>query len=215
RDRRRGARPRGRRRCAGRKGARHAARAPAARARSASPGERSHPRRGGQQRRPPLGRHLFLQPLLRRLLRAGVLAPAGGLGMSRNARRMLLALQALVLGLPLFLGGRQTLAGASASLVVLGLLAVTLRERRRVGAALRGALARVQQVASNGDVLWITGIPTASGRASGPFVNPNHFAGWLEMIVPLGLVYAWSVARRVRRHLVRSIEAGRGIGVRG
>src|SRR5207253_2957335 len=188
-------------------------------------GERSHARRGGQERRPPLGRHLFLQPLLRRLLRAGVLAPAGGLGMSRNARRMLLALQALVLGLPLFLGGRQTLAAASASLVVLGLLAVTLRERRRVDGALSapgiaalaafGVLALVQQVASNGDVLWITGIPTASGRASGPFVNPNHFAGWLEMIVPLGLVYAWSVARRVRRHLVRSIEAGRGIGVRG
>ena len=44
--------------------------------------------------------------------------------MSRNARRMLLALQALVLGLPLFLGGRQTLAAASASLVVLVLLAV-------------------------------------------------------------------------------------------
>ena len=242
--------------------------------------------------------------------------------MSRNARRMLLALQALVLGLPLFLGGRQTLAAASASLVVLVLLAVTLRERRRVdgalsapgiaalaafgvlalattvplppsllqmlapqsarlyaamlpgwpdaggwsawralafdpyavwvelgrfsiglgvfavlvaypwgaarahalsrlvmtlvaGGAVLGGLALVQQVASNGDVLWITGIPTASGRASGPFVNPNHFAGWLEMIVPLGLVYAWSVARRVRRHLVRSIEAGRGIGVRG
>src|SRR5439155_493537 len=30
-----------------------------------------------------------------------------------------------------------------------------------------------------------------------------------------GLVYAWSVARRVRRQLVRAIEAGRGIGVRG
>src|SRR5439155_9387457 len=81
--------------------------------------------------------------------------------------------------------------------------------------ALLGGLALVEQVAGNGDVLWVTGVPVASGRASGPFVNPNHFAGWLEMVVPLALVYAWSLAGRVRRQLVRSIEAGRGIGVRG
>ena len=242
--------------------------------------------------------------------------------MSRSARRMLVALQALVLGLPLFLGGRQPAAAACASVVVLVLLGITLRERRRVGAApaapgvaalavfgvlalattvplppavlqllepasarlyagllpgwpgdggwstwravafdpyavwvelgrlsiacgifavlvgypwedarahvlgrlvltfvvggaLLGGLALVEQVAGNGDVLWITGVPVASGRASGPFVNPNHFAGWLEMVVPLALVYAWSLARRVRRQLVRAIEAGRGIGVRG
>ena len=55
--------------------------------------------------------------------------------MSRSARRMLVALQALVLGLPLFLGGRQPAAAACASVVVLVLLGVTLRERRRAGAA--------------------------------------------------------------------------------
>ena len=242
--------------------------------------------------------------------------------MSRSARRMLLALQGLVLGLPLFLGGRQAGAAACASVVVLVLLGITLRERRRAdaapaapgltalaafvvlalattvplppdllarlepasarlyggmlpgwpggggwstwravafdpyavwtelgrlaiacgvfavlvgypwggarahvlgrlmltliaGGALLAGLALVEHVAGNGDVLWVTGIPVASGRASGPFVNPNHFAGWLEMIVPLALVYAWSLARRVRRQLVRAVETGRGIGVRG
>ena len=55
--------------------------------------------------------------------------------MSGSARRMLLALQGLVLGLPLFLGGRQPVAAACASVVVLVLLGITLRERRRVGAA--------------------------------------------------------------------------------
>ena len=242
--------------------------------------------------------------------------------MTSSARRMLLALQALVLGLPLFLGGRQVAAAGCASVVVLVLLGVTLHERRRMGAApaapgltalaafvvlalattvplppavlrllapasarlyagmlpgwpggggwsvwrplamdpyavwaelgrfsialgvfavlvaypwgaararvlgrlvltliaggaVLGGVALLEQVAGNGDVLWITGIPIASGRASGPFVNPNHFAGWLEMIVPLALVYAWSLASRVRSHLMRSVEAGRGIGVRG
>ena len=48
-------------------------------------------------------------------------------------RRLLIALQALVVGLPLFLGGRQSTASFLAAVVVLGLLALTLRERRRRG----------------------------------------------------------------------------------
>src|SRR5262249_53999028 len=42
-----------------------------------------------------------------------------------------------------------------------------------------------------------------AGRVSGPFVNPNHFAGWLEMIVPLACAYALALGRRVRRRLSR------------
>src|SRR5439155_21023404 len=135
RDRRRGPRPRGRRGGAGREGARHAARAAAAGARPAPPGQRPPARRRGEQRRPALGRHLLLQPLLRRLLRPGAVAAGGGAGMTRSARHMLLALQALVLGLPLFLGGRQPAAAACAAVVVLVLLGITLRERRRVSGA--------------------------------------------------------------------------------
>src|SRR5207244_4347254 len=33
--------------------------------------------------------------------------------------------------------------------------------------------------------------PLASaGRVSGPFVNPNHFAAWLGMVIPAALAYA-------------------------
>ena len=53
----------------------------------------------------------------------------------QSDRKVLLALQGLVLGLPLFLGGRQPWALAAASAAVLVLLAVTIRERRRRGTA--------------------------------------------------------------------------------
>src|SRR5438477_99345 len=53
----------------------------------------------------------------------------------QSDRKVLLALQGLVLGLPLFLGGRQPWALAAAAAVVLVLLAVTIRERRRRGTA--------------------------------------------------------------------------------
>src|SRR5439155_8741368 len=117
---------RGRRGRAGREGERHAARAAAAGPRPAPAGQRPSARRGGEQRGPALGRHVLLQPLLRRLLRTRPRGPDGGAGMSRSAQRMLLALQGLVLGLPLFLGGRQPAAAACASVVVLVLLGVTL-----------------------------------------------------------------------------------------
>jgi O-antigen ligase/tetratricopeptide (TPR) repeat protein len=240
-------------------------------------------------------------------------------------RWMSRALQALVLGLPLFLGGRQPAAVAAGAATVLVLLAVTLRERRRRGDAphapgiaalaafvalalastvpLPPALLRVLTPAAadlyarmlpgwpgggewsvwralaidpyavwgelthlsigfgvfavvvaypwadgapnetgrsafarlvltmlaggallatiallgaglgNGRVLWISDAAVMPGRASGPFVNPNHFAAWLEMVIPVGLAYAFALARRVGRRLVRSIEAGRGMGV--
>src|SRR2546429_7147388 len=55
--------------------------------------------------------------------------------MSPVDRRVLYPLRGLVLGLPLFLGGRQERAVTAASVVILLLPAVTLRERRRRGRA--------------------------------------------------------------------------------
>jgi hypothetical protein len=239
---------------------------------------------------------------------------------SGGDRWVLVALQAILLGLPLFLGGRQTLAVSAAAVAVVGLLVVTLRERRRrggphapgvtalaaftalglattvpvppamlewlapatarlYGVALPGwpggaewstwrslalepyaawvqvtrlsvglgvfavivaypwsddertrvtgrlvltllgggvllaALALLEQVAGNGSVLWVTDVPAAAGRASGPFVNPNHFAAWLEMILPVALAYAVALYRRIHRRLRAAAEAARGIGV--
>ncbi len=241
-------------------------------------------------------------------------------------RWMLRALQALVFGLPLFLGGRDPFAAAAAAVTVLVLLAVTLRERRRRGdaphapgiAALAGfvllalattvplppsvlrvvapvssdlyarmlpgwpnaggwtawralaidpyavwtelgrlsiglgvfavvvaypwaddapdesgrsaafaslvltvlaggaflaCIALVLAGLGNGRVMWISDAEVMPGRASGPFVNPNHFAAWLEMVIPVALAYGFALTRRVGRRLARSIAAGRGMGV--
>src|SRR5438093_3232879 len=82
------------------------------------------------------------------------------------------------------------------------------------GGALFAVLGLAQEALGSGDILWISGEPAISGRASGPFINPNHFAAWLEMVIPAGLAYLVAVAGRVRRQLTHAAEAGRGMGVR-
>jgi O-antigen ligase len=241
--------------------------------------------------------------------------------MTRASRHVLWALQATVLVLPLFLGGRQPLGLTAAWIVVMALLARTLRERRRAGHPLppgagilavflalglatslpipppwierlapatfalyrevlpgwpggggwsawrslafdpyavwwelsrfgvglgaylvlagwpwgdAGArakafgrmfltlvaggvamalLALFQEVAGDGTVM-LSDEPVIRGRASGPFVNPNHLACWLEMVIPAGLAYTWALGRRLRRSIVRSAENGRRLGLR-
>src|SRR5947208_15797305 len=246
--------------------------------------------------------------------------------MSPVDRRVLYTLQGLVLGLPLFLGGRQEWAVTAASAVILLLLAVTLRERRRRGrapyppgiAALAGlvalalattlplppavlrwiapatarlysemlpgwpgaggwalwrplaldpyaawaALSRfsiglgafvvavsypwrtadpagdarpmvfarllltliaggvllaclglLSELAGNGSILWVTGVPASSERVSGPFVNPNHFAARLGMVIHATFAYVLVVMGRVRRRLGRAADAARGSGM--
>lgn len=242
--------------------------------------------------------------------------------MTRRSQRVLWALQATVVGLPLFLGGRQPLGLAAAWLVVIVLLACTLRERRRAvrplppgawalaafvafglatalplppewverlapataqlyrdvlpgwpgeggwstwrslaldpyavwsqlstfaiglgaylvlagwpwgddaararafgrmvltllgGGVAMALLALLQEVAGNGSVLWVSDEPTNRGRASGPFVNPNHLASWLEMVIPAGLAYAWALERRVRRRIAKAAESSQRLGLR-
>lgn len=83
-----------------------------------------------------------------------------------------------------------------------------------VGSGLVFALiAFMQEAAGNGQVLWIWPAVASEGRLAGPFVNPNHFAGWLEMIVPAVMAYGVTVADRVRRRLVESADSGRVVGV--
>src|SRR5262249_43536204 len=91
---------------------------------------RASPGRSGEQRRRSVGR-LPLLPALLRLLPPP--AAAGGDRMTRRASRVLGALQATILLLPLFLGGRQAVGLAAAWIVVTALLVLTLVERRRAG----------------------------------------------------------------------------------
>jgi O-antigen ligase/tetratricopeptide (TPR) repeat protein len=81
------------------------------------------------------------------------------------------------------------------------------------GGVLLAALALVEQFAGNGRVLWISDAAAEDGRASGSFVNPNHLAAWLEMILPVTLAYGFALTARLRRRLARIAHAGRGMGV--
>jgi O-antigen ligase len=38
--------------------------------------------------------------------------------------------------------------------------------------------------------------PQSAGSVFGPFVNRNHFAGWMLMTIPLGVSYLWSLIAR-------------------
>jgi O-antigen ligase len=75
------------------------------------------------------------------------------------------------------------------------------------------AIAFMQEAAGNGQVLWVWPAEASEGRLAGPFVNPNHFAGWLEMILPAVLAYGFTVANRVRQRLVEGAHSGRVVGV--
>jgi len=246
---------------------------------------------------------------------------------SQSDRKVLLALQGLVVGLPLFLGGRQPLAVAAGSAVILLLLAVTIRERRRRGAApyppgiaalvglvglalattlplppavlrliapatarlyaemlpgwpgsggwtvwrpiaidtygvwaeisrfsiglgafvitvaypwrapaaeedartavfdrllltllaggaLLAGLGLLSEATGNGRILWMTGVPAWAGRVSGPFVNPNHFAAWLGMVIPATLSYAVAMIGLVSGRLRQAVDGARAKGMR-
>ena len=242
----------------------------------------------------------------------------------QSDRKVMLALQGLVLGLPLLLGGRQPWAVAAASAVVLVLLAVTIRERRRRGTAphppgiaalvmlfalalattvpLSPAVLRLLAPATTrlyGEMLpgwpgnggwtvwrplaidsysvwaelsrfsiglgaflvivaypWRTEIegqnaraavfdrllltllaagallaglgllaqatglgvaesPAAAGRVSGPFVNPNHFAAWLGMVIPTAVAYTFAMTGLVYGRIRQAVDDARARGTRG
>jgi O-antigen ligase len=53
----------------------------------------------------------------------------------------------------------------------------------------------VQYFAFNGKIYWCVSLQ-AGVSPFGPFVNPNHFAGFVELIVPLGLAMLFFPSRR-------------------
>jgi O-antigen ligase len=57
--------------------------------------------------------------------------------------------------------------------------------------------ALIQFMTWNGRILWLR--PAAGGRAFGPFVNDNHFAGYVEMIIPVAIGLSLYLLDR-RRH---------------
>ncbi|MCW5889155.1 MAG: O-antigen ligase family protein [bacterium] len=74
-------------------------------------------------------------------------------------------------------------------------------------------VAFAQEAVGNEQVLWVMPAERARARQAGPFVNPNHFAAWLEMVLPALVAYACAVERRVRRRVLDAVDSGRGVGV--
>ncbi len=100
--------------------------------------------------------------------------------------------------------------GDEARLIVLDRLVLTLI----LGGVAMAALALFQQFFGNGWVMWISEEPAGEARISGPFVNPNHFAAWLEMVMPLALAVCLTLVVRLRRRVVATALSSRGLGVR-
>jgi O-antigen ligase len=83
-----------------------------------------------------------------------------------------------------------------------------------LGGVLVAALGLIERGSGNGFVMWITDEFAPLGRASGPFVNPNHYAAWLEMVIPIALAYTLALVGRMYRRIAARAQAGRGMGVR-
>lgn len=100
--------------------------------------------------------------------------------------------------------------GDEARLIVLDRLVLTLI----LGGVAMAALALFQQFFGNGWVMWVSEEPAGEARISGPFVNPNHFAAWLEMVMPLALAVCLTLVVRLRRRVAATALSSRGLGVR-
>jgi O-antigen ligase len=97
--------------------------------------------------------------------------------------------------------------GGDARTRVFGRLLLTLI----AGSALLSLTGLLAEVTGTGLVMRSPSMP---GRVSGPFVNPNHFAAWLEMVIPAAVAYLLALTVRLRRLLARTADGGRGTGVR-
>jgi O-antigen ligase len=67
----------------------------------------------------------------------------------------------------------------------------------------------VQQLTWNGKLFWVH--PVKSSNPFGPYVNHNHFAGLMVMLIPLAVGYLFSIGRR--RSGSEGDEGGRRAGM--
>ena len=58
--------------------------------------------------------------------------------------------------------------------------------------------ALLQAATWNGKLYWVRPLLVSGARAFGPYVNPNHFAGVMELAVPWLAGYAWATFRQAR-----------------
>lgn len=73
----------------------------------------------------------------------------------------------------------------------------------------------VQLLTWNGKIYWVRKIPTVSATtptAFGPFVNHDHFAGYVEMIIPVALSLAFWLVDKRRSPSFKTASAAEGDG---
>ena len=62
-------------------------------------------------------------------------------------------------------------------------------------------LGMIQLVTGNGDRLFFRPVQSGSGFLTGPFVNHNHFAGYIELLIPLPIAFIITGVQRQYRIL--------------
>ena len=95
-------------------------------------------------------------------------------------------------------------------------------QARKVGAILAvygaaiAAFALLQGVAPNGKLYWLRQ-PRLGGWIYGPYVNHNHYAGLMELLIPIPLVLSLTrmagEKERTRRGHCRGRDGGNGVSV--
>ena len=73
------------------------------------------------------------------------------------------------------------------------------------------AFALLQGVAPNGKIYWLR-VPRLGGRIYGPYVNHNHYAGLMEMLVPIPLVMSLSRLAHEKTRIAAGIAAAIMVG---
>jgi len=68
------------------------------------------------------------------------------------------------------------------------------------------AFALIQSISSNGKLYWLR-IPQQGGWIYGPYVNHNHYAGLMEMLVPIPLVFCLTRFARGPRKAMAAVSA--------
>ena len=71
--------------------------------------------------------------------------------------------------------------------------------------------ALLQGVAPNGKIYWLR-IPHLGGRIYGPYVNHNHYAGLMEMLVPIPLVISLSRIAADKARIAAGVAAAIMVG---
>jgi len=93
---------------------------------------------------------------------------------------------------------------AAAAIFLAGAVAGRRREQRRwlAGAVVAAGLFEVFFGAhdwfARSQSLWGVELPATATRLRGTFVNPNHLAVYLEMVLPVAFAWGWWAARRAR-----------------